>query len=441
MNTLETESSKLIRLGDRFKGPFTVLALLIVLLGIGFAFGRVYKDYSPQRIEGFNWDKRGLSDFHNCYMYSKTFRYGLSPYEVQEREDLKASRPSAPFSPVIFYLLLPLTFLSMTCADIVFCVVNVALLGLLGYWVFRFSNESLSLHWWLAVFGFILFSRSGHITLYTGYFTAIIVVGTIMAFHYAHSKPWLSGIGILLASAKPTFIIPLLILLAYRKNYKAAIWGTLLSGSVAFAGLAWMAADSSIPEVINSVFEGQKAFDDDPTEYPINTWTRVDLVGMFAKAINWIPDNQVYLGAMFVLLIPPGLIIRRAVDHERNRGAMGLTALISMLGLLVMLYHHSYDCLLVVPGVLSLALFGHKTMVEVPKWARLVVTALLLVPPVNYLSTMSFRDKMGLEQYSFNWQSITMINGFCLTISLLILMYYAWKLATLKAPMADESLA
>ena len=68
-------------------------------------------------------------------------------------------------------------------------------------------------------------------------------------------------------------------------------------------------------------------------------------------------------------------------------------------------------------------------MVEVPKVARWIVTVLLLVPPVNYLSTLSFRDKLGLEQYSFVWQSITMINGFCLTISLFVLMYYAWKIS------------
>jgi len=440
MNVADPEKSKLVAIGDRFSKPFTVLALLFVLLGIGFAFGRAYKDYSAGQKTEFDWEARGLSDFHACYVFGKTFRNGLSPYEVQEREGLKTSRPSAPFSPVIFYLMWPLSYLSMTGADVVFCALNVAMLGLLGYWVFRFSDQPISLHWWLAVFGFILFSRSGHITLYTGYFTAILIVGTVMAFHYAHSKPWLSGIGILLASAKPTYIIPLLILLVYRKNYKAAIWGTVLSGAVAFAGIAWLAADSSIAEVIRSVFEGQKAFDDDPTEFPINTWTRVDIVGMFAKAVNWIPDNKVYLGAMLVLLIPPGIIIRGAVDHEQNRGAMGLTALISMLALLVMLYHHSYDCLLVVPSVLSLVLFGHKTMAEVPKMARLVVTALLLVPPVNYLSTMSFRDKLGLDQYSFIWQSITMINGICLTISLCILMYYAWKLSTSKARIADEPL-
>lgn len=422
------KKTTLIQMGDRFRKPFTVLALLLVLLGTGFAFGRAYKDYSGQKTE-FDWSARGLSDFHSCYIFGKIFRYGLSPYAVQERDDLQTARPAAPFSPVLFYMFWPLSYLSMAGADVVFCALNVAMLGLLGYWVFRFSDQPVSLHWWLAVFGFIVFSRSGHITLYTGYFTAILVIGTILAFQYAHRKPWLSGVGILLASAKPTYIIPLLILLVYRKNYKAAVVGTILSAIVAAAGIAWLAADSSVPEVINTVLKGQEAFDDDPTEFPINTWTRIDIVGMFAKAIDWIPDNKVYLGCMLVLLIPPGVVIRRAVDLEKNKGAMGLTALISMLALLVTLYHHSYDCMLVVPSVLSLLLFGHETMVEVPKRARQIVIALLLVPPVNYLSTLSFRDKLGLDQYSFTWQSITMINGFCLTISLLILMHYAWRLA------------
>ncbi len=428
MNLSTPQQSNLVALGDRFKKPLTVLGLLLVLLGLGFALGRAYNDYSGQKTE-FDWSARGLSDLHSCYIYSKTFRHGLSPYEVQQQEDLHVARPSAAFSPVIFYLLWPLSYLSMGGADVVFCVLNAAMLGLLGYWVFRFSDEPVSLHGWLIVFAFILFSRSGHITLYTGYFTAILIIGTLLAYQYADRKPWLSGVGVLLASAKPTFIIPLLILLIYRKNYRAAMWGATLSIAVALAGIAWLAVDSSYSEVISTVMTGQEAFQKDATEFPVNTWTRVDIVGMFAKVMNWIPDNRVYLAAMLVLLIPPGIIIRRAVEHEQNRGAMGLTALISMLALLVTLYHHSYDCLLVVPGALSLLLFGHRTIAEIPKQTRWCVTVLLLVPPVNYFSTLSFRETLELDQYSFAWQSITMINGICLTITLLILMYCAARLS------------
>ena len=418
--------SALVRFGDRHSKPLTVLGFLMVVLGLVFAFGRVYKDYSTPLAKKFDWGARGLSDLHNCHTYAKTFRLGLSPYEFQDREDLQVSRPSAAFSPSIFYLLWPLTYLSVANVDVIFSLINVGMLGLLGWMVFRFSGSSFSLHWWLAVFGFIIFSRSGHITLFTGYFTAVVVIGTLLSFQFADSKPWLAGIGVLLASAKPTFIIPLLFLLVYRRNYRAAIWGALLSGAVAFAGITWMASNSSFSEVINSVMVGQEAFAADPTEFPINTWTRIDLIGMFAKMMNSIPGNKTYLFAMLILMVPPGLTIRRAVLHEQYRGAMGLSAVIASLALLVTLYHHSYDCMLIIPAGLALLLFGHRTMPEVPRVARLIVAGLLTVPAVNYFSTLSVRDKLGMEQYSFAWQSITMINGFCLTISMLILMYYAW---------------
>lgn len=415
-----------LRWGDRFSKPLTVLALVFVVAGLGFAFGRAYKDYSHLD-DQFNWGARGLSDLHSCYVYAKTFRHGLSPYEVQEAEEFKTSRPSAPFSPLVFFLLWPISYLTLAGADVVFSFINIAMLGLLSYWVFLFSKQPFGWHWWLAVLGFLIFSRPGHITLYTGYFTPVLVIGTLMALHYGHSRPLLAAVGVLLASAKPTYIIPLLLLLGYRKNFKAALLGTVFSGAVAVAGLLWLSADSSLPEIVDSILVGQKAFDDDPTEFPINTWTRIDVVGMVAKGFDWIPDNKIYLGCMMLLLVPPGMVIRRAAGREHDRGAMGLTAVIAMLALLVTLYHHSYDCLLIAPATMAMILFGGTVLVELPNVARRVVAALLLVPSVNYLSTLSVRDKFGLDQYGVLWQSITMVNGICLTLSLLIVMFYGWR--------------
>jgi hypothetical protein len=414
-----------IKWGNRFAKPFAILAMVFVVLGVGFAMGRACRDYAVHDDE-FDWQARGFSDLHTCYVYAKTFRHGLSPYENQDDPEFKTTRPSAPFSPVIFFILWPLSYLPLTIAEVVFSVFNVAMLGLLGYWVVRFSNARFQWHWWLATLGFLIFSRPGHITLYTGYFTPILVVGTLIALQYGRTRPWLAGVGVLLASAKPTYILPLLILLLCRKNFKAVIWGAALAGSAALAGLVWLAADSSIPEVIDSILAGQAAFGDDPTEFPINTWTRIDIVGMLAKAIDWIPDNKIYLACMMVLLVPPGWVIWRMADRETNHGAMGLSAAIAMLALLVTIYHHSYDCLLVTPVAMSLLLFGRKTMGGVPATARSVVVALLLVPAVNYFSTLSFREALGLDPYGVVWQSITMVNGFCLTASLLILMYYGW---------------
>jgi len=214
-------------------------------------------------------------------------------------------------------------------------------------------------------------------------------------------------------------------ILAFRRNYKAAVIGTLLSGAVAFGGLTWMATHSSYSHVLDTIQNGQNAFQDDVSEFPINTWTRIDLAGMFAKVIDWNPDKTVYLAAMVVLLIPPGLVIRKIALDEDNSSVTGLSAFIGVLALLVGLYHHSYDCLLFTVPWLAMVLFGRRTLTQLGRWQRITIGLLLFVPATNYAATLAGRNLLKLDQYSFAWQSITMINGICLTVSLLILMYAA----------------
>ena len=405
---------------------FAKVAALFLLIGVVFAFGRAYSNYSVPKAE-FDWSARGLSDFHSMYTYAKAFRRGLSPYESHETEDLLMSRPSAPFSPLIFFIMWPLSMLPMPIADVLLCVANLAMIGWIARLVFTYAGVKVDRGWWLAIFGFLVFSRAGHITLYTGYITPLLVIGTLMAFQYGKKSPWLSGLGILLASVKPTYLLPLLIILAFRRNYKAAVIGLLFSGVIAFAGLTWLAVDSSYSEVLSTIQHGQDALRDDASEFPINTWTRIDLVGMYAKVIDWNPDKNVYLAAMLVLLIPPGLVIRKIALNEHNSSATGLSAFIGVLALLVGIYHHAYDCLLFSVPWLALVLFGKQTLSNVPRSQRIAIGLLLFVPAINYASTLAFRSLLKLDQYSFVWQSITMINGICVTLSLLMLMFAAMR--------------
>ncbi len=424
---LETDSFPFARVAN--SRWFPVAAAMFLLLGVLFAFGRAYSNYSVPKAE-FDWAARGLSDFHSIYTYSKAFRRGLSPYESHEAEDLLMSRPSAPFSPLIFFIMWPLSMLPMHVADVILCMANLAMIGWIARQVFTYASVNVHRGWWLAVFGFLVFSRAGHITLYTGYITPLLAIGTLMAFEYGKKSPWLSGIGILLASVKPTYVIPLLIILAFRRNYKAAAIGVLFSVAVAFAGLTWMALDSSYSHVLDTIQHGQDAFRDDVTESPINTWTRIDLVGMFAKVIDWNPGKNVYLVTMAILLIPPGLVIRKIALDEHNSSATGLSAFIGILALLVGIYHHAYDCLLFSVPWLAMVLFGQQTLATLTRWQRITIGFLLFIPAVNYVATLAGRNLLKLEQYSFTWQAITMINGVCLTLSLLILMYAARRVTS-----------
>ena len=96
MNSSDLESDSLPFENITNSKWFSGVAALILLLGVVFAFGRAYNNYSVPKAE-FDWSARGLSDFHSLYTYAKAFRQGLSPYESHETEDLLMSRPAHHF--------------------------------------------------------------------------------------------------------------------------------------------------------------------------------------------------------------------------------------------------------------------------------------------------------------------------------------------------------
>ena len=99
--------------------------------------------------------------------------------------------------------------------------------------------------------------------------------------------------------------------------------------------------------------------------------------------------------------------------------------MIVVLAMLVTIYHHSYDCIIVAVSMVAMLLNSRRLIPSMPGWIAVFVGLLLAVPLLNYVSTRAVRDKLGFEQLDIAWQSITMVNGACLTLAMLIAMYFA----------------
>ena len=402
------------------------MACLLLIAATAY---RTYTKYS-QPTNTFNWDDRGHCDFHNgAYYPASAFCDGVNPYSPEVMDSYPVTCPSRPCPPITFILHLPFTLLDLHVADVVFFAYNIGLMFLLAFLSLRITRGSFHIGWWLLVICLLLISRPGHITLFTGYYTLELVIGTIVALQYGKSRPWLAALGMLIASAKPTFIIPLILLMIAKKDYKATFIGIVICTIAGVGGLVWLAQDSGIGKVVDGIVAGQGAFHADETEFPINTWTRVDLVGMFAKAINWIPADKIYLAGMFVLIALPCIVIRQIIDREGQSGANSLTGVIALVAILLAIYHHSYDCLLIVPVWAGAVFFPENVLPEVGRRSKSLIGILLSVPLFNYASTQSFRDLFKLDQYSFVWQSITMLNGLCLFAVMVIILFAAWRRA------------
>jgi len=412
-----------------------VLAILFATLFTCFAGYRAYSRYAVPT-PTFDFSKSGMNDFHNgAYFPSKAFANRINPYASDVCDHYLMSRSVPPYSPVVFMLYHPFIWLDLPAADIAFFAFNLLLIGGLTWCTVEtigrlvkpnsrcllnwFSDNRLAAIW---AFGLVMLSRPGHITMFTGYFTVQLVIGTLMSLHYSRSKPWLAGIGMLLASGKPTYIIPLAILMFFRRDFKALTIGLIMCAVVAAAGIGWLASSSSLTAVIDGVRQGQAAFDADPTELPVFIWTRLDAMGVIAKINQLNPSGIQYLVAMLIMLLPIGASIWRVRDQETNQESFGLTATITCLALLVSIYHHSYDALLVLPVWLALLMGGQPLFHWLRNWERWALFGLLTIPVVNYAATLRFRELFQIDNLSITWNVLTSLNGVCLIIALLILM-------------------
>jgi len=422
---------------ERRHHPMAIFAMVVLMaLLLALTAFRIHRDYAAGSGE-FDWSRRGFSDFHNgSYFPTRAFVDGKTPYSTEVAAEYGMARATPPYSPVVFLIHIPFAVLPLNVSAVLFFGYSVALIAALAWCSLKMSLQPFRWFDFLAITNLLLISRPGHITLYTGYFTTEIVIGCVLALHYAKDRPTISGVGLALASMKPNFLIPLVLLMAIRGNFRALLFGFLFCVLTAGGGIAWLSYHNGLPEVIASVRGGQESLHVDPTEMPVNTWTRVDLVGMFAKVINWVPEDAVYLLGMLMIIALVGVFLRQVSRFEINSGATGPSALIAVLTILLSVYHHSYDCALLAVPAIGLLFFGKVTMPEVPGWIRMLVAILVAVPAVNYLSTKSVMGFLELEPLGFYWQAVTLINGLCLLLALVLLVL---GLSKFKTPLPSEA--
>ena len=398
------------------------MGLMFVVL-VSLTAWRAYSNLSPISRQ-FDWENRAFSDFHNgTYLPTKAFVDGKSPYSAAVAYEYEMARETPPYSPIIFILHIPYALLPLEVSRALFFSSSIAVLGAIAFCCIKMS--SLPFRWFdfFAITNLLLISRPGQQTIFTGYFTAEIVLGCFIALHFAAKRPMLSGLGLVLASVKPTFVLPLMMLMLFRRNFQSLVYGVLFCALAAGAGFGWLAMHNGVGNVVQDVAGGQEALHVDPTEMPVNTWTRTDLVGMYAKLTDWVPGDAVYLAVMVLAMSLLGVVLYKwTADQQDDDGAAGLTGAVICLAILLGIYHHAYDCLLLAVPLVGVACSQRDSSFRVvPYFWRIVVAALIMVVGFNYLSTKSAMGLLQLEPLSNVWQGVTLINGLCIAIALVIL--------------------
>jgi hypothetical protein len=403
-----------------------VFASVVLAIALSLNVYRIVKQYD---VIGGAYDRSsmGLFDFHNgVYTPTRAFLDGVSPYgKIILDRGYPVARPSPIYGPSHFLLHGPIAILPVHVAEVVFCLLNLVMYGLIvaipllelrlvgkakegipeGSRPAAFDQPTLPF-WTLLILGVsgLLISRPGHITFVSGYFTAELVLGCIATLYFSRRKPALAGLSFVLACGKPTYALPLLIVLVILRCYRAAIWSVMIAGALTLAAVGWLLIHSSPTELVSSFQEGQAYHMADPIELPVNSWLRMDWTAIVAKWTNRDPAESIQVVVMLTLYALAFDVLRRirkrkyadvAIDSVDQSSTISVAGSLAAISILLFVYHHVYDAMLLVPAVLAIALLpGNAWPGRLSNRLRLVLLVLLSMPYWNYFSTEVFLDRV-----------------------------------------------
>jgi hypothetical protein len=358
----------------------------------------------------------GLIDFHHVvYFPAVAFRDGVNPYSVEYVQQYPVNRQYPPYSPGMFVLNYPFALMPLAVGNVVYFVGSVAMVVALAASALAVCRIPGTLVNVLGLATLVLVSRPGHINVLLGQFTLPIVLGSAWALHLARSRPWLAGVGLALATLKPTFGVPLVWLMFCRRDFRATFAGVAIGGLLAIIGLAPLIANDGLAAVLDSLRESQSLHVADPVVDSETTWTRLDAQSLLGKIIPSVPEHFEFV-ITAVCLLAAGAAVWRISRTPRADGADSLSTLIICAATLGCIYHSTYDALLLVVPWIGVAV--GRLHGQLPRLLRPIVWGLLTIPAANYLAARFVTESLGITGPA--WTALTAVNSVCVLATLVL---------------------
>ena len=400
-----------------------------------------YNRSQPGEIVSSRYDtQQGYRDFHNAiYFPVRALITGVNPYsKAYELSYHPDSLGFPPFAPANVLLHAPLGFLTVNAAEIAYLVFNICLLIFICWFCVRKTSYPYVVGAVFLMAGLMVISRPGLLNFLGLQMTLLLVVGTLLALEYSESSPILSGFGLLLACCKPTYAVPLAVIMLFRRNFSAFAMGVMVF-AIVNVGAVWIIASQN--GGVENFVEEAKVVYGSQVEAPVETpevrtsWSRIDLHSVIAR---WLDVSEVkHLGLLIPLgvLAIGGFFIWMEIDPEHRTGINSRTGLLAIIVLLTCIYHQPYDCLLLWIPLAALFLGDPKVIQGFGSVSRFLLVMLLMIPMVNFVSTKLVLDRLGIDDgvssiplgggveqflHVWPWKLAVTLNGIALLLAAVI---------------------
>jgi len=404
-----------------------LIGFLVLASVIGVVCARAYYQHSiPGEIVDPRFDSnQGFRDFHNAVYYPvRAFLTGVNPYSAEYQSFHPDGRGFPLFAPTTLLIHAPFGFLQLKYAEIAFAASNFALVIWICVLIFRYSRVSNSFCFGSVAIlaALIIFCRPGLLNFYGMQITLLHVLGCLWALEYADEYPFLSGVGLMLASCKPTYAIPLAILMFFRGDFRAVLWGAILSALASCVVVVIIAANcgglESFVEQVNAQYFAAAEHPEIPEV--ATSWTRLDAYSVIPRWTEvpaewnlnvWIPVLMIVFGAICMLF---------ERDKSQRVGSISRSGMLAMLIILTSIYHQAYDALLLWVPIAAIAINAPKLDRAFSWITQMLLAVLMLIPMYNFFGTQMLINKTEIEPSSVQWKIVVTVNAIAVLIAALL---------------------
>lgn len=414
------------------RGIWSLVALAVLAIAYGIVCYRMTLDrvIPGEPVLSKELGLNGMADYRDAaYWPGKAFMAGSNPYNTPEYMQQFPTGNNFPlFSPLLMVVYGALSLLPFNEAASIYAGINTLLFGgLVAYslWVTRGEVTSVSFGFLGA---FLFLSQPGRACFHGGQLAAFLTLLAVISLSCSKSHPRLSGIALALCSIKPTFGIPLGIVLLAQRRWTPLLLGWGLGFAIGVAGLVLIFSQreglSAMPRIL---LENQAYLNADPDVDPRTTHVRIDSELLFLRLI------PTFIGHSSAMLLPLGMTTITALlllAPQKNTASLsqgsapqlGLAEVFGLVTIGLSMYHLIYDALVLFPALCAIA-WSPVVTTEISRTRRYLVLGLLSIPFVNILWSPTVVNALAQLQWT-TLESWTMRQG------------WAWEIISLLNPVA-----
>lgn len=330
-----------------------------------------------------------LVDFRDAVYYPVVaFLDGANPYD---RAFMLAHYPVngtiGLYSPSTLLLHLPWGLLPYRAAELGFVMWSTALVVVLAAVAWRIAGVRADAGLVLGLAGVLVISRPGHWNLLLGQVALETGLATLAALWWGRTRPALAGVGLALATFKATYGLPLVLLMAARREWRALGIGLAAGAALTLGPALVLVSRVGMEGLVGGLLANYESRVATPKMSAAASTFRVDVVALVARMIGAVPNFAATAVLSGMVLAVAALALRRLAaraDAPSRRRALAIAAL----AILLCTYHQQYDLVWLAPLLAAAWPVAPLRRAQIP-------ALLVAVPFVNYVASGGMQRASG----------------------------------------------